>query len=81
MPTPKYIGPFTMSEPELQDIETFALRNDLVGIATLVCELRTLRREHTRLLRLVETLEKDPSKRFAKEVDDITGGSNAATES
>jgi hypothetical protein len=37
------VQPFALEESELQDIEAFAKKNDLVNIARLCAELRAIR--------------------------------------
>ena len=37
------VQPFALEEHELQDIERFAAKNDLINIARLCAELRSLR--------------------------------------
>ena len=81
---PRHAVPFALTDVELQDIEAFAIKNQLDNVALLCAELRCLRAEHialsARVARqrvMIETMERDPSRRYGMEVDAITGGMNA----
>lgn len=73
------VPPFAVSDPELAEVEGFCSRNGLDQIGRICAELRTLRAEYVLLVgrvgkqrAMIDTLEHDPSKRYAREIDVIT---------
>jgi hypothetical protein len=85
MPRPSASRPFAVDSSELEEVERFCRENKLDVIGRICAELRVLRAEYLVLAQragkqkaLVETLEHDPSKRFAKELDIITDGNDNA---
>lgn len=76
--THKIVPPFAVSNSELAEVEGFCSRNGLDQIGRICAELRTLRNEYIQLSKrlgkqqqMVETLQPDPSVRFAKELEVI----------
>jgi hypothetical protein len=83
MPRPETAQPFAVSDMELSDIEHFAQKNELMNIALLCGELRTLRREYIHLSAVVGRqraalgvvgMDSPPQKRYARELDEIVAG-------
>lgn len=79
MPSPNRTPPFAVSDAELSEVEGFCSRNGLDQIGRICAELRTLRSEYILLAGrvgkqrgMIETLEHDPNKRYARELDVIT---------
>ena len=86
MPNHHYSRPFAVTEDELRKVEKFCADNGLDEIGRICAELRVLRAEFLQLSTrigkqraMIETLEHDPQKRFAKELDVIVnyGGHDA----
>ena len=82
---PEQVQPFALDANELEDIETFARRNNLHNIARLCAELRALRAEYVSLSKrvgrqsaMIEQLQPDPHVRY---VSTAVGSTNAPSES
>lgn len=76
---PNITPPFAVSDAELTEVEGFCKRNGLDQIGRICAELRALRVAYMEQCKrvgkqrqMVETLQPDPSERYAKELDSIT---------
>lgn len=70
------VPPFALSDGELTGIANFAHANGLDEISKLIAELRTLRVEFVslsgrvgKMQAMIEALQHDPQKRFAKTME------------
>ena len=78
MPKPNRTPPFAVSDAELREVEGFCSRNGLDEIGRICAELRTMRSEYILLSEragrqrsMIDTLEHDPQKRYARELEVI----------